>query len=156
MQTNTTLTLKDTKTGQSARGPWTLSIFAGGDGREYTTLKGDVASAATALAGQLLTVEYSERQTTKDGRTFTNYNLDGVTAAPQGATAAPAAAAPASGGKGEFRSPQQIIRTSAIEVAASAFLSLGLNPVEDTVGVLTYAALVEAFITEGIEEEPEA
>ena len=159
METTTTLTLKDIKRGTSAHGAWAFLFFDCGYCVYYTTLDGAVASAAQALAGQLITVEYTEKPPKAGKEQYgPTYGLDGVSAAAEGATPAPVAQAPAaqSGGKGEFRSPAQIIRTTAIEVAASAFLSLGLNPVEDTVGVLTYAGLVETFITEGIEEEPEA
>lgn len=145
MQTVTTITgVKDRKSGTSARGPWTLTIFSAADGREYSTLKGDVASAAEALVGQLATVEYSERQ--KDG--YTNYSLDGISAAPEGAKAAPVAA---SAPKGEFRTPAQIVRSVAVEavVAAQAF-----DLQHDVEGFLTAASVIEKFITEGLEEEP--
>lgn len=158
METTTTLSFKDSRSGTSARGPWTLSIFAGGDGREYTTLKGDVASAAKALEGKLAVVTYSERQNTKDGRTYTNYSLEGVTAAPEGAVAAApvAQSGGGGGGKGEFRSPEQIIRTAALTQAVEAFAAAQLDPISDQVGLLQTAVVFEAYITEGIEEEPEA
>ena len=147
MQTVTTITgVKDRKSGTSARGPWTLTIFSAADGREYSTLKGDVASAAEALVGQLATVEYSERQ--KDG--YTNYSLDGISAAPEGAKASPVAA---SGQKGEFRTPAQIIRATAVEAVAT---SQGFDIQHDLEGFLTAASVIEKFITEGLEEEPEA
>lgn len=162
MNTTTSLTLKDTKTGTSARGAWKLSIFSGADGREYTTLKGDVASAAQALTGQIVSVEYEERPG-KEGY-GPNYSLLGVSAIePEHQARALAeaqaaqAAAPATGGKkGEFRSPEQIIRSSAAEIAAGSFAALGLNPVEDVVGFLEFAVVIETYITEGIDEEPEA
>jgi hypothetical protein len=155
LQTTTTLTYKDKREGVSARGPWLLSIFAGGDDREYTTLDSNLASKVKSNDGSLFVVEYEERPP-KAGREKygPDFGLKGAELAPEGAK--PSAVAASTGGKGEFRSPAQIIRTTAIEVAVTAFLSLGLNPVEDTFGVLTYAGLVEQFITEGIEEEPEA
>lgn len=145
MQTVTTITgVKDRKSGTSARGPWTLTIFSAADGREYSTLKGDVASAAEALVGQLATVEYSERQ--KDG--YTNYSLEGISAAPEGAKAAPVAA---SAQKGEFRTPAQIIRATAVEAVAA---SQAFDLQHDLEGFLTAASVIEKFITEGLEEEP--
>lgn len=157
MQTTTTLKFKDAKTGNSARGGWKLSIFEGGDNREYTTLDGAVASAAEALAGQLVTVEYEEKPAKPGKEQYgPTYSLTGVSAAPEGAKAAPAAA-PAGGGKsGEFRSPAQIIRSSALELAVGAFGVVPLDPVADTVGVLELASVYEKYITEGIEDEPEA
>lgn len=148
MQTVTTITgVKDRKSGTSARGPWTLTIFSAADGREYSTLKGDVASAAEALVGQLATVEYSERQ---NGQ-FTNYSLEGISAAPEGATASPVAAGNSQ--KGEFRTPAQIIRATAVEAVAA---SQAFDLQHDLEGFLTAASVIEKFITEGLEEEPEA
>lgn len=153
METVTTLTgVKDRKSGTSARGAWTLTIFSAADGREYSTLKGDVASAAEALIGKLVTVEYSERQNTKDGRTFTNYSLEGVSEAPEGATASPVASN-GGGSKGDFRSPAQIIRCTAVEAVA---VSQAFELAHDIEGFLTAAAVLEKYITEGLEDEPDA
>lgn len=152
MQTTTTLKFKDSKSGTSARGPWKLNIFEGGDGRDYTTLKGDVASKVMANDGALFTVEFSERQNGK----FTNYSLDDAEVAPEGAKPQAAPSANGGGKGGEFRSPAQIIRTSALESAVQSFYAAQLDPVADKVGVLETAAVYEAYITEGIEEEPEA
>lgn len=152
MQTTTTLTLKDTKKGTSARGAWKLSIYTGGDGREYTTLKGDLASKVNANDGALFVVQYEERQNGE----YTNYGLLDVEVAPEGAKPQAAPSTGGKSGKGEFRTPDQIIRTSAAEISTATFAALGLNPVEDAVGFLEYAVLVEAYIREGIEEEPEA
>ena len=154
MQTTTTLTLKDTKTGTSARGGWALSIFAAGDGRDYTTLDGALASKVKANDGALFVVDYEERPP-KPGKEQhgPSFNLTGVELAPEGAKAAPLAA----GGKGgDFRTPAQNIRTSALEIAVAAFGVVPLDPVADPEGVLTLAATYERFITEGLEEEPEA
>jgi hypothetical protein len=153
MQTTTTLTLKDTKTGTSARGAWALSIFAAGDGRDYTTLDGALASKVKANDGALFVVDYEERPP-KAGKEQhgPSYNLTGVELAPEGAKASPVVA----GKSGEFRSSAQIIRTSALEAAVSAFSVVPLDPVSDLEGVLSLAAVYERFITEGLEEEPEA
>lgn len=160
MQTTTTLKYKDFREGTSARGAWKLTIFEGGDNREYTTLDGALASAVNALAGQLVTVEYTEKPPKPGKEQYgPSYSLDSVSAAPEGATAAPAAdnpRGPLAPAKGEFRSPAQIIRSSALELAVGAFGVVPLDPVADTVGVLELAKVYETYITEGIEEEPEA
>lgn len=156
MQTVTTITgVKDRKTGTSARGPWTLTIFDAADGREYSTLKGDVASAAEALVGKLATVEYSERPA-KDPKYPPSYSLEAVSAAPDGAKASPVQSAVLGAGKSEFRSPAQIIRSTALELAVDSYHAAQLDPLADQVGVISTAVVYEQFITEGIDEEPEA
>lgn len=150
METTTTLKFKDSRSGTSARGGWTLSIFEGGDGREYTTLKGDLASKVKANDGALFSVSYEERQ---NGQ-YTNYGLLDADVAPEGAKPLAAPAAASSGGKGEFRSPEQIIRSSALGIAVSAFEAAQADPVNDLAGLLETAVVFERFITEGIEEEP--
>lgn len=154
MQTITTLTgVKDRKTGTSARGAWTLTIFEATDGREYSTLKGDVASAAEALVGKLATVEYSERPA-KDPKFPPSYSIESVSAAPEGAKASPVATPAGKGG--EFRSPAQIIRSTALELAVDSYHAAQLDPLADQVGLIEAAVVYERFITEGIDEEPEA
>lgn len=153
MQTQTTLVFKSTRSGTSARGVWTLTIFQGGDNREYTTLDPALASLVQANNGATFDVEYEERPAKPGKEQYgPTFGLLGASAV-AGTTPATPPAAPTSGGKAEFRSPQQIIRTSAIEAAVSAFQGLGLNPVEDVVGLLEFATVAEAYITEGIEEE---
>ena len=148
MQTTTTLAFKDSRSGTSSRGPWTLSIFSAGDGREYTTLKGDLASKVKANDGAVFVIDYSER---KNGD-FTNYNLDGAEVAPEGTKPVTAPAGGGSG-RGEYRSPDQIIRTAALGQAVEAFAAAQANPVDDLVGLLQTAVVFEGYIREGIEED---
>jgi hypothetical protein len=54
----TTLTDVKTRSGTSARGPWTLSIFSADDGREYSTLEGSLASKANSLLNTPVELEY--------------------------------------------------------------------------------------------------
>lgn len=155
MQTTTTLRYKDKREGNSARGAWVLSIFGAGDGRDYTTLDPALASKIKENDGSLFVVDFTERPA-KAGREQygPDYSVTGVELAPEGAKAAPAAQG--GGGKGEFRSPAQIIRTSALEFAVVSFGAAGVNGVEQVPSLLELAVIFEAYITEGIEEEPEA
>jgi hypothetical protein len=155
MKLTTTLTKAfEPAHGNGANGPWTRSDFQSEGGLKFSTFKGEVASVATALIGQLVEIEYDEKQNGE----YTNRTLKAVKVAAEGATAnEPKQQQPASSGgsKGEFRTPAQIIRTSALVSAVQSFEAAQLDPVAQLADVLEQAVVFEKFITEGIEAEGE-
>lgn len=145
MKVTTTLRESTSRNGTSALGDWTMTLFKDDAGREFQTFDGSLASAAQALIGKLSEVEYEEKLS-KDGK-YTNKVLKAVAEATNGAVATPAPAPTSKGG--EFRSPAQIIRTSALELAVSAYGIVGQDPVTDTDGVIQLAFIYEKYVTYG-------
>lgn len=131
----------DSKTGTGKTGkPWKLSIFTDAEGREFSTFDGSVASQAQALIGKLIEVEFEE---TQNGQ-YTRRQIASVTEAAEGAKPTPVP-----GGKGDFRSKEQIIRTSALELAVTAFGIVGQDPVTSTDELFSLAYVYSRFIEEG-------
>jgi hypothetical protein len=153
MQLTTTLTKAfEPASGNGSNGPWTRSDFESAEGLKLSTFKGEVASVARALLNQPVEVEYSEKQNGE----YVNRTLLSVKPAEGAAGPNPeynAQAAKAYTPKGEFRTPAQIIRTSALESAVQSFYAAQADPVGDQVGLLEVAVTYEKFITEGIEAE---
>lgn len=118
--TTTVVDVKVVAEGSNARGPWTKTAVVGGDGNEYATFDGALASLAQGLVGQVAKFTFEE---SKRGK-YTNLDLKDIEAAPAGA--APVTAAPKGG---EFRTKEQILYTSALELAVTSFGIAGLDPV---------------------------
>jgi len=152
MQLTTTLTKAfEPASGNGANGPWTRSDFESAEGLKLSTFKGEIASVARALLNQPVEVEYSEKQNGEYvNRTLLSVKpAEGSTPVPQSAPQPAYTPSP----KGEFRTPAQIIRTSALESAVQSFYAAQADPVGDQVGLLEVAVTYEKFITEGIEAE---
>ena len=158
--TVTTLTEVRTKSGSSARGPWTMTIFKAADGREYTTFKGDLASKANALLNQTVELEYSERQ---NGQ-YTNYDLEGVEAAAVGAVVPqvyteavtqPAVSSPPIKNNDQFRTKEQIMRTDALNAALTMFGIIGLDPLSGVDEFQGWFESLYKLIEAGVFETPD-
>ena len=118
------LSAPEVKSGNGAKGAWTLTNFPASDGRKYQTFEGALASKAGALLGQPVKVSYEEK---KNGQ-YTNYDLKGVEAAEEGSavqTAPPSK-------EDSYRTKEQILYSTALGVAVSAFGHAGLDPVVQT------------------------
>lgn len=106
--------------GENSRGPWTKTAVVGGDGREYATFDGNLASAATELRGKVAKLTFEE---SKRGK-YTNLDLKDIEAS----DAAPVAAG--SNSQDEFRRSKEEMRyTVAMELAVTAFGVAGVDPV---------------------------
>jgi hypothetical protein len=147
LKTNTTLSFHDTKNGSNDRGGWTLTIFKGGDNREYTTFDGTLASKIQGLDGQLLEVEYTEKENGK----FTNYTVNGVSPATEGAAPAPVVAATNGKSPAEFRTPLQIQRVEGYKIAFDTYSVLGLDPVQSLNEVFQLGEQITTALMEGVE-----
>jgi hypothetical protein len=148
LKTNTTLSFQDTKSGTNARGGWTLTIFKGGDNREYTTFDGTLASKIQGLDGQLLEVEYEEGVNKKG---YPTISLKGVSAAQSGAAPAPVVAATNGKSPAEFRTPLQIQRVEGYKIAFDTYSVLGLDPVQSLNEVFQLGEQITTALMEGVE-----
>jgi hypothetical protein len=154
-KTVTTLTEVRIKSGSSARGPWTMSIFKAADGREYTTFKGDLASKANALLNQTVELEFSESQ---NGQ-YTNYDLEDVaaTAGPTVADAVRVQAPPVVNGSAkndQYRTKEQIMRTDALNAALTLFGIIGLDPLSSADEFEGWFESLYTLIEQGVFETP--
>jgi hypothetical protein len=102
---------------------WTKSAVIAGDGREYATFDGELASEAKSLTGQTVKITFTESQRGK----YTNYDLTDIEAA-EGATPVAANSNGNSGSRsGEFRSKYEIRYSVALEQAITAFGVSGVD-----------------------------
>jgi hypothetical protein len=157
MSSTTVTTLSDpveVASGNNARGAWKLLKLTGGDGRDYTTFDGNLASKAASISGPVK-VEFETSEKVKDGKTFTDYKLKDVEPTDEAPVAAPATQFFPKASKGEFRSPEQIIRTSALEFAVMSFVNVGIDPIQDLEGLYKLATDHADFITNGLEVDGE-
>jgi hypothetical protein len=157
MSLTTVTTLSDpveVASGTNAKGAWKLLKLTGGDGRDYTTFDGNLASKAAAAEGALR-VEYEEVAKQKDGRTFTDYKLKDVEPTSEAPVPVPVEQDFPKASKGEFRTPEQIIRTSALEFAVTSFVNVGIDPIQDLEGLYKLATDHADFITNGLEVDGE-
>jgi hypothetical protein len=118
-------TVEDVKVvaeGSNNRGPWTKTAVVGGDGREYATFDGGLASQASALKGKVAKLTFKESVRGK----YTNLDLESIEEAEAGATPVPAGS---NSKKDEFRSKEEIRYTAALDAALTAFGIAGVNPV---------------------------
>ena len=71
--------------GMNKRGAWALNVFKAEDGNDYQTFDQKTAAQANALIGQLIYIEYEEKQ----NGDFVNRVIEGVELAEVDAVAAP-------------------------------------------------------------------
>lgn len=70
-------------TGRTSRnGQHTMYDVALSDGNKYTTFDADLANRANALVGQTVSADVEVKQNNRNGKTYTNYDLNDL--APQG------------------------------------------------------------------------
>lgn len=118
-------TVEDVKVvaeGTNSRGPWTKSAVVAGDGREYATFDGALASKAADLKGQAAKITFEETQRGK----YTNLDLKDIEEAAAGAPVVSGVAK-----SDQFRSKEELRYTAAMELAVTAFAVAGANPVTD-------------------------
>ena len=156
--TTTTLTGVDTKSGSNQRGAWTLSIFTAADGGEFTTFDGGLASKASSLLNQPVTVEWEPF--TKNGRE--SRNLKGVEvsangSAPVSAPAQPQTTAPVPAPQktDQFRTKEQIMRTDALNAALTLFGIIGLDPLSGVDEFQGWFESLYKLIEAGVFETPD-
>jgi hypothetical protein len=101
---------------------WTKSAVIAGDGREYATFDGELASEASRLKGQTVKITFTESQRGK----YTNYDLTDIESA-EGATPVAINSNGSSSRKDEFRSKYEIRYTAALEQAITAFGVSGVD-----------------------------
>jgi ABC-type dipeptide/oligopeptide/nickel transport system ATPase component len=152
MSLTTVTTLSDpveVASGTNAKGAWKLLKLTGGDGRDYTTFDGNLASKAAAAEGALR-VEYEEVAKQKDGRTFTDYKLKDVEPTSEAPVAAPAQDFPKAS-KGEFRTPLQIQRVEGYRLAFETFIAIGQDPILSLNEVFQYGEQITDALMNGVE-----
>lgn len=111
------------------------------DGQKYSTFNAELAQKAQALAGQQVTARVNVEQKNKNGRTYTNYNLEDI--APAGQLAQMALPTP------EWSTPQEYIGAKnaspppAIPMAPPA--SNGGMPIEREQKIVKQSVMATAF-----------
>lgn len=150
-KTVTSLTGVRTKSGNSAKGAWTLSIFSAADGREYSTFEGALASKANSLLNQPLELEYSEKQ---NGQ-FTNYTLEGVGVTTQVVAETKTEVVPLPAKNDQFRTKEQIMRTDALQATLTLFGIIGLDPISGVDEFEGWYGSLYKLIETGVFETPD-
>jgi hypothetical protein len=130
--------------GSSSLGPWTKSAAVCADGNEYATFDGRLASKATSLVGQPVTLSFETSQRGK----YTNLDLKDVEAASSDAVQAPVAAPAAASKSDQFRSKEELRRTAALELAITAFGVAAQDPISQTPEVYELAEEYALFLSQ--------
>lgn len=141
-------TVEDVKVvaeGSNAYGPWTKTAVVGGDGNEYATFDGVLASKASGLKGQTAKITF---ESTTRGK-YTNLVLKDIEAV-AGATpvTAPAAGSPAATKNDQFRTKEELRRTAAFELAVTSFGIAGLDPVAQVPELYELVNEFELFLSQ--------
>jgi hypothetical protein len=162
----TTLTDVKTRSGTSARGPWTLSIFSAADGREYSTLEGSLASKANSLLNTPVELEYGPGN---DPVKYPNsFKLNDVQAAASGAVVtttdsisgqpvqhlAGLASSSSPQKNDQFRTKEQIMRTDAYNATLTLFGIIGLDPLSGVEEFEGWLGTAYKYIETGVFETP--
>lgn len=152
----TTLTGVQTKSGESPRGPWLLTIFSTADGGEFSTFDGPLASRASTLLNQAVTVEWEPYE--KDGRQRrTLTGVEKATEAPQAQAVPPGSFTPTvtiQNKNEQFRTKEQIMRTDALNAALTLFGVIGLDPLSSVDEFEGWFNSLYKLIEEGTFETP--
>lgn len=143
-------TVEDVKVvaeGSNTRGPWTKTAVVGGDGNEYATFDGALASKAAALKGQTAKITFESTQRGK----YTNLDLKDIEGSSGAPVTTPAAGSPAAIKNDQFRTKEELRRTAALEIAVTAFGVAGLDPVTQVPELYELTSEFELFLSQADE-----
>jgi hypothetical protein len=110
------------------------------DGRYYGTFDEDLGKQAGLLRGQTVNIEYSVRESTKGDKTYTNYDLKGLSASdvasvstntsssPQAVSAAPVAAQTYPSTSKDLQIARAVALKAAVETFATGALEISTGP----------------------------
>jgi hypothetical protein len=154
-RTTTIVRAFEPKAGKSAKGDWVRCDFEFEGGLKASTFNGGVASAATALVGQPVEIEYEEKQNGE----YTNRTLLKVSAV-NGNGAAPTAsiqdhvevAQNTAGPSHEETRQLRIMRQSGLDRALTAFGIAGQDPIESLDEVYQLSDQFIDYFVNGITE----
>ncbi len=128
-------TVEDVKVvaeGVNSRGPWAKTAVVAGDGNEYATFDGALASKAAGFKGQTAKLTYESSQKGK----YTNLDLKDIEAAAAGAAPVVSSGTDKSD---QFRSKEELRYTAAMELAVTSFGVAGADPITDVPAVYELA-----------------